>query len=77
MSLSKSDLAWLDSNVALWPSNWAIDLLLTDVEALGLLAKTGLISDSPLCSASQCLGREDTDELHVFVSIIELVNVLE
>jgi hypothetical protein len=52
-------------------------LLLTDVEALGMLAKTGLISYTPLRSASQCLGRKDTDALHVFVSIIELVNMLE
>jgi hypothetical protein len=52
-------------------------MLLTDVEALGMIAKPGLISYSPLCSASQCLGRKDTDALHVLVSIIELVNVLE
>jgi hypothetical protein len=77
VSSYKSLFAWLNSNVALWPPERAIDMLLTDVEALGMIAKPGLISYSPLCSASQCLGRKDTDALHVLVSIIELVNVLE
>jgi len=73
----KSLLTWLNSNVALWPSDISINAMLADLEALWQIPKTRLARDPLLGCASQCLGRKDADKLHVFVSIIKLMNMLE
>lgn len=51
--------------------------MLADAKALGQSSKSWLPGESVLRCASKCLGRKHSDELHILMAIIELVNVLE
>jgi hypothetical protein len=51
--------------------------MLADLEASWHISKTRLAGYPLLGSASQRFARKDADELYVFVSIIELMNMLE
>lgn len=52
----KSLLAWLNSNEALPPLNFAINAVLADIEAVWRISKPWLVGDPLLGGASQSLG---------------------
>ena len=70
-------LTWLNGDVALRPADRAIDSMFADIEAVRHISKAWLVGYPLLSSTRQRLGRKYSDKLHVFVSVVELVNVLE
>ena len=70
-------LARLKGNVTLCPANPTINVMRTDAKAFWQISKSRLGGDLLLGGASQCLRRKNSDQLHVLVSVVKLVNMLE
>jgi len=69
--------AGLNGHVTPWPPDPAVKVMLTDAKAFQQIAKSRLCSHLLLRSTGHRLGGKDSDELHVLMSIIELMDVLE
>lgn len=75
--MQRSLLTRQDRNVSVLPTDNTIHMVVADVEAFWQFSKAWLVGYPLLTGARQWLGRKNSDELHVLVTVVEFVNVME